>query len=75
MDNCNSNQWASSEITTVRLLANSLTANANKMTPKNLRKMKMMSLPNHFSILPTNLITTNANIRFKISPIIMLTTE
>ena len=51
------NYLANSAITIERLLANNFTAKANKMTPKNLRKMKMMSLPNHFSILPTKRIT------------------
>ena len=66
---------ANSSITIVRLLANNLTANANKMTPKNLRKIKIISFPSHLSILPTKRITIYASTRFKIKPNIILTTE
>lgn len=67
--------FANSAMTTVKLLANNLTANANKMTPKNLRKIKIMSFPNHFSILPTKRMTIYAKVRFRNKPNIMLITE
>lgn len=64
-----------SDITIDKLLANNFTAKARSMTPKNLRKMKMMSLPNHFSIFPTKRITIYAKIKFKTNPAMMLMTE
>ena len=70
-----SDYFAKLSITMVKLLANNFTANANRMTPKNFLKIKMMSLPSHFSILPTKRMTIYANVKFKIKPNMMLITE
>lgn len=57
-----------------RLLAKSFTAIANNMTPKNLRIMNIISLPNIFSILVMEDKTMKAKIMLINSPIMMLIT-
>ena len=57
-----------------RLLAKSFTAIANNMTPKNLRIMNIISLPNIFSILVMEDKTMKAKIMLINSPIVMLIT-